>query len=115
MRCAAIAIAFRPEEQKRLTVSPDTLTGQPARLAMIRAMLLPVAPSGSAQPITTSSTADGSTFARSSAALTTCPPSVAPWLMLKAPRQLFASGVRAVETITASRSRALMRHLPPSD
>ena len=32
----------------------------------------------------------------------------------KAPRQLFASGVRAVETITASRSWVLMLHLPPA-
>ena len=71
MRWAAMEIALRPDEQKRLTVRPDTLTGQPARLAMIRAMLLPVAPSGNAHPITTSSTSAGSTRARSSAALTT--------------------------------------------
>src|SRR4029077_18052663 len=43
-----------------------------------------------------------STFARSTAARTTWPPIVAPWVMLSAPRQLFASPVRAVETITAS-------------
>ena len=30
------------------------------------------------------------------------PPIVAPWVMLKAPRQLLQSGVRAVETMTAS-------------
>ena len=39
--------------------------------------------------------------ARSTAALTAWPPSVAPWVMLKAPFQLLASGVRAVETMTA--------------
>ena len=63
-------VRVEADEQKRLTVRPDTLTGQPARLAMIRAMLLPVAPSGT-RPITTSSTSAGSTRARSSAALTT--------------------------------------------
>src|SRR6266404_6974277 len=50
----------------------------------------------------TSSTSAGSSFARSSAAFTTCPPMVAPWVMLSAPFQLLHSGVRAVETITAS-------------
>ncbi len=39
--------------------------------------------------------------ARSTAALTAKPPSVAPWVMLKAPFQLLARGVRAVETMTA--------------
>ena len=48
------------------------------------------------------STSAGSSFARSSAALTTCPPMVAPWVMLSAPFQLLHNGVRAVETITAS-------------
>jgi hypothetical protein len=49
----------------------------------------------------TSSTSPGSMPARSTAALTAWPPSVAPCVMLKAPFQLFASGVRAVETMTA--------------
>ena len=39
--------------------------------------------------------------ARSTAALMAKPPSVAPWVMLKAPFQLLARGVRAVETMTA--------------
>src|SRR6476619_6921574 len=64
-------------------------------------MLLPVAPSGVAQPMMTSSTSAPSMPARSTAALTAWPPRVAPWVMLKAPFQLLASGVRAVETITA--------------
>ena len=92
----------RPEEQKRFTVMPDTVTGQPARMAVWRAMLPPVAPSGVAQPMITSSTSAGATLARSSAACTTCPPIFAPWVMLSAPRQLLHSGVRAVETMTAS-------------
>src|SRR6185436_1685534 len=65
-------------------------------------MLPPVAPSGVAQPMITSSTSAGSSLARSSACLTTWPPMVAPWVMLRAPRQDLHSGVRAVETITAS-------------
>ena len=101
MRCAAIAMVCRPLEQKRLTVMPLTVTGSPARSAIWRAMFLPVAPSGLAQPISTSSTAPPSMPARSTAALTARPPSVAPWVMLKAPFQLLASGVRAVETMTA--------------
>ena len=67
MRCAAIAIACRPDEQKRLTVMPDTDTGRPARIAAMRPMFLPVAPSGIAQPITTSSISAGSIAARSTA------------------------------------------------
>src|SRR6478752_8256943 len=101
-RCAAMAIVCNPDEQKRFTVTPAVVTGSPARIAIWRAMLPPVAPSGSAQPMSTSSISPGSTFARSTAARTTWPPRVAPCVMLKAPRQLFASPVRAVETMTAS-------------
>ena len=61
---AASAIACRPEEQKRLTVWPAAVTGRPARMAHWRAMLPPVAPSGLAQPIITSSTSPGSMPAR---------------------------------------------------
>src|SRR2546426_3389983 len=92
----------RPEEQKRFTVMPGTVTGQPARTAIWRAMFQPVAPSGLAQPMITSSTSSASTLALSSAACTTCPPIFAPCVLLSAPFQLLQSGVRAVETITAS-------------
>src|SRR5688572_11830365 len=101
-RCAASAMVCRPEEQKRFTVMPGTLIGQPARIAIWRAMFQPVAPSGLAQPMITSSTSSASTFARSSAACTTCPPIFAPCVRLSAPRQLLQSGVLAVETMTAS-------------
>ena len=101
MRCAASAIVCRPDEQKRFTVMPDTVTGQPARKAIWRAMLAPVAPSGLAQPMMTSSTSPASMPARLMACSTAWPPSVAPWVMLNAPFQLLASGVRAVETMTA--------------
>jgi hypothetical protein len=58
----------RPLLQKRLIVMPLVVIGRPARSAIWRAMLLPVAPSGVAQPISTSSTAAGSTPARCTAA-----------------------------------------------
>src|SRR5688572_22826438 len=96
-----MAMVCRPDEQKRLTVMPDTVTGRSAISAIWRAMLAPVAPSGLAQPMMTSSTASGATPARCSACLTAWPPSVAPCVMLNAPFQLLVRGVRAVETMTA--------------
>ncbi len=45
-RCAARAMACRPEEQKRLMVMPEVVTGRPAASAIWRAMFRPVAPSG---------------------------------------------------------------------
>ena len=101
-RCDAIAIVCRPDEQKRLTVMPEVVTGQPARIAIWRAMLRPVAPSGLAHPMMTSSTSPGSRRARAIACRSAWPPIVAPWVMLNAPRQLLHNGVRAVETMTAS-------------
>jgi hypothetical protein len=101
-RCAAMEMVCRPEEQKRLTVTPETLTGAPARIAETRATLEPVVPSGAAQPRITSSTSPSSTLARSAACLITCAPMSAPWVSLKMPRNALPIGVRAVETITAS-------------
>ena len=49
--CAAMATVWRPDEQKRLTVTPEVVTGQPAHIAARRPILLPVAPSGAPQPI----------------------------------------------------------------
>ena len=43
-------MACRPDEQNRFTVAPGTLTGNPARTAIWRAMFTPVAPSGRVQP-----------------------------------------------------------------
>src|SRR3954469_1955500 len=102
MRWAAIAMVCRPDEQKRFTVTPETVTGIPARMADSRATFEPVAFSGVAQPSTTSSTSAGSIPARSTACFTTWPPSVAPCVMLNAPRKALPIGVRAVDTITAS-------------
>ncbi len=95
MRCAASAMVCSPDEQKRFTVMPGTVTGQPARTAIWRAMFQPVAPSGLAQPMMTSSTSAGSMPARIMACFTTWPPILAPWVMLRAPFQLLQSGVRA--------------------
>ena len=97
-----MAMVCRPEEQKRLTVAPETLTGAPARIAETRATLEPVVPSGAAQPSSTSSTSPSSSLARSTACLMTCAPMSAPWVSLKAPRKALPIGVRAVETMTAS-------------
>ena len=36
-RCAAMLMAWRPEEQKRFTVVPAAVTGRPARTAALRA------------------------------------------------------------------------------
>ena len=101
MRCAAMAMVCRPLEQKRLTVTPPTVIGSPARSAAWRAMFMPVAPSGLAQPINTSSTGARVDAGTLDCGLTARPPSVAPCVMLKAPLKLLARGVRAVETITA--------------
>jgi hypothetical protein len=101
-RCAASAMACMPDEQKRLTVMPAVVTGRPARSAAWRAMFCPAAPSGSAQPMTTSSTSPGSSPARLTACAMTCPPIAAPCVLLNAPRYARPIGVRAVDTITAS-------------
>jgi uncharacterized protein (DUF1800 family) len=100
MRCAAMAMVCRPEEQKRLMVAPEVVTGSRQQRDLARDVP-PVAPSGLAQPMITSSTSAASMPARWMACCTAWPPSVAPWVMLKAPFQLLASGVRAVETMTA--------------
>src|SRR5665213_908693 len=112
-RLAAAAIASSPDAQKRLTVCPGTLEGQPARRAAVRPTLLPVAPSGSPQQITTSSTSAGSTFARSIARATAWAASVVPCVGLNAPRKARPIGVRAAETIAASdTSGRLVRGIP---
>ena len=50
MAAAAIAMVWRPLEQKRLTVTPPTLSGIPARRAARRATFRPCSASGMAQP-----------------------------------------------------------------
>src|SRR5207244_3196951 len=60
--CAATMTALRPEEQKRLTVPPGTVTGRPASRATLRPVLKPCGPSGKPVPMTTSSTSAGSSW-----------------------------------------------------
>lgn len=54
MRSAAIATACRPDEQKRLTVTPGTVSGRPASNRPMRATFMPCSASGMAQPMMTS-------------------------------------------------------------
>ena len=62
IRSAAMAMACRPLEQKRLTVMAGTLTGRPEATLTIRARLSPCDPSGMAQPRITSSICAGSSL-----------------------------------------------------
>src|SRR2546425_4742963 len=98
-----MAMALSPDEQKRLMVSPATLTGSPARMADTRAMLCPWVPCGWPQPRITSSTSLGSSWGTLPSA------SLMQWaarsegsVMLNEPRCDLASGVRELATTTAS-------------
>ncbi len=62
MRSAAMAIACRPEEQKRLMVMAEISTGKPARSDAMRATFMPCSASGMAQPRMTSSISLGSSL-----------------------------------------------------
>ena len=53
-------MACSPDEQKRLTVTADADTGNPARRLAMRATFRPCSASGIAQPRITSSTSAGS-------------------------------------------------------
>src|SRR5213593_976129 len=96
-------MAWRPEEQKRFSVSPATDTGSPARIAATRAMLWPCEPCGWPQPMITSSTSFGSscgTLPRTSLMLWAVKSSGR--VRLNEPRNDLASGVRELATMTAS-------------
>src|SRR5947209_2334001 len=101
--CAATAIAWRPEEQKRLIVVPGTLVGSPASMAAIRATLSPWGPCGCAHPSTTSSISAGSScgvLRRTS--WMQCAARSSGRVILNDPRNDFASAVRELVTTTAS-------------
>src|SRR6476620_8321058 len=100
---AAVAIAIRPEEHWRSIVIPETPTGQPARSATWRPILPNWVPWVSTAPHTTSSISPASIPERSIAAFSENEPSVGPGVILNAPLYARPIGVRAVETITASR------------
>jgi hypothetical protein len=97
-----MAKVCNPDEQKRLTLVPDVVTGHPAANAAFRAILKPVVPDWAALPRITSSTSAGSMPARAIACSIECAASLMPWVLLKAPRAALVSAVRAVDTITAS-------------
>src|SRR5215470_5184692 len=104
----AIVIDCSPEEQKRFRVSPPTDVGSPARIAATRAMLWPCEPCGWPQPMITSSTSLGSscgTLPRTS--LMVCAVKSSGRVMLNAPRNDLASGVRELATMTASLMRVV--------
>src|SRR5215470_15745974 len=102
-----MAIAWSPDEQKRLTVVPATLTGRPARRSATRATLLPWAPLGCAQPMITSSISLLSSWGTlPSASLMQWAARSSGRVMLNDPRNDLASGVRELATTTASLIRA---------
>src|SRR5262245_3363684 len=105
---AAVATAKSPEEQKRLTVPPGTVTGSPAMTATLRPTLKPCGPSGKPVPITTSSISAASSFGTFFiASRMQCAAMSSGRVRLNEPRNDFARPVRAVATITASRSAML--------
>ena len=96
----ACAMVWRPDEQKRFTVTPETVSGMPAFIAMARAMFMPCGPSGKAQPSTRSSmTSFLSPGTRSIAPLTATVPRYSGRTSRRAPFFALPTGVRTEETI----------------
>ena len=104
---AAVATAISPEAHCRSMLIPGTVVGMPARSAAWRPMLVACEPCWRPQPITTSSTMPGSMPARFTACSRAKPARVCDCVLLNAPRKALPIGVRAVETITASRMEVL--------
>ena len=103
IRSAPYAMACRPEEQKRFTVTADALTGTPARRLAMRATFNPCSASGIAQPMITSSTSAGSTpGARASASRSTTAPISSGLVVRSVPAGALPTAVRTAETMTAS-------------
>ncbi len=55
-----MAMAWTPDEQKRLMVTPGTCSGRPASSTPMRATFMPCSASGIAQPMTASAIRAGS-------------------------------------------------------
>src|SRR4051794_5445705 len=103
IRSAAVAIDCRPDEQKRLTVTADTVTGRPARRLAMRATFSPCSASGIAQPRITSSIAAASTAGtRASASRMTVAASSSGRTKRSAPFGALPAAVRTAETMKAS-------------
>src|SRR5208283_4765456 len=114
---AANAIDCRPEEQKRLRVTPATEVGRPASRAETLAMLCPCGPWGCPQPRITSSTSRGSSWGvLRNTSLIQCAARSSGRVRLNDPRNDLASAVRELATMTASLMKSPMlllrgRHL----
>src|SRR5215472_3340899 len=103
MRSAARAIACSPEEQKRLMVIAEQVTGRPARSDAMRATLLPCSASGIAQPRMTSSTSlDSRPGTRLIASWMTAAAISSGRVLRRVPRGALPPAVRAMDTMTAS-------------
>src|SRR5579871_58897 len=102
MRSAAMAMAWSPEEQKRLMVTPGTESGKPERNAAMRAMFMPDSASGMAQPKMTSSTSTGGTagYLSSNARMTVAAKSSGR-VLRSAPLGALPVAVRRQSTMTA--------------
>ena len=110
MRSAAKAIAWRPEEQKRLIVTAALSTGMPARKLAMRATFMPCSASGIAQPRMTSSISAGSSpGARRSASPMATAASSSGRVVRSVPPGALPPGVRTADTTTAS---VMVRSLP---
>ncbi len=100
---AAMAMAWRPEEQKRLMVWPAVASGRPARSNAMRAMFMPCSASGKAQPRTTSSISAASMPARWITAFITSAAISSGRVVRSVPLGALPTAVRAADTITALR------------
>ncbi len=100
MALAAIITVFSPEPQTLFIAAAPTVSGKPPRKAACLAGACPP-PADTTFPMSTSYTVDGSTPARSTAALTALAPRSVTSTELNAPIN-FPTGVLAAERITAS-------------
>src|SRR5262245_44016558 len=100
---APSAIAWRPEEQKRLIVIAPAVVGTPARSAAWRATLLPCSASGIAQPSTTSSTISAFTGGTRASAPWMTAAAMSSGRVSRSARPALPTAVRTLDTTTASR------------
>ena len=108
---APATVACMPEPQSRFTVWPGTSTGKPARSRPIRATLRLSSPAWLAQPKITSSTSAGSRAIRSTTSRMTMAARSSGRTSFSWPPYL-PIGVRTAETITTSRSSAIVLNAP---
>src|SRR5262245_8798102 len=100
---APSAIAWRPEEQKRLIVIAPAVVGTPARSAAWRATLLPCSASGIAQPSTTSSTISAFNGGTRASAPSMTAAAMSSGRVSRSDFPALPTAVRTLDTTTASR------------